>query len=87
MKLPKLNNIFNLEVLKFVFKFQTSLLFHFLMIFFNEPSQTTKYRTRFTSNENFALVFCSKTITQKLIRYIGCKMWNDLPFELKSDSK
>ena len=32
-------------------------------------------------------MFCSETITQKSIRYVGSKMWNGLPIELKSNPK
>ena len=33
------------------------------------------------------LSMCNATLCAKSIRYVGCKMWNDLPFELKSDSR
>ena len=73
--------------LHFVFTNLMDILWFVCVLFGASAMQNHSCPMRFSSNENLALVFCSKTITQKSIRYIGSKMWNDLLFELKSNSR
>ena len=58
-----------------------------LMIIFNQPRKTTGIQRVLLQMKISHVVFCSRTITQKSIRYVGYKMWNDLPIELKSNSR
>ena len=87
LNLLKLNNIFHLEVLKLVFKFLATLFRKCFDDYFRRAEQNHSHSTPITSNENFALMLCSKAISQRSIRYVGSKKWYDLLIELKSDPR
>jgi len=68
----KFNDIFNLEVLKFAFKFRAKIFPSCFHDYFLQAEQTHSYSTRFTTDENWPLMRCNKQITQRSIRY--CKL-------------
>ena len=80
-----LGSIFELEVIKFVYKFKKrtpSILFY---NYFWSASQTHSYPTRFALDVNWTVMPCKKTSTQRSICYEGYKIWNKLPIEVKSN--
>ena len=87
LNLLKFNNIFNLEVLKFIFKFRSNILPACFDKYFRQAAQAHDHSTRFSSNTNWAPIYCSKSITQRSIRYVGCNLWNDLPNDVKNNSQ
>ena len=85
LKLLKLNNKFRfLEVLKLMCKFKTNSLPKCFSDFFEIPSNVYSYSTRYASGDNYSLTRFKNTISQRSIRYVGPKLWNEIPYELKN---
>ena len=78
-----LNNIFKLEVLKFVFNFRKKKLPKCFDQYFQPVVQVHNYSTRFAEN-SLAVVRFRKISTQRSIRYTGSKFWNEMPEKIKS---
>ena len=80
-----LSSIFELEVIKFVYKFKKKTLPILFYNYFRFASYTHSYPTRFAFDLNWTVMPCKKTSTQQSICYEGCKIWNKLPIEVKSN--
>ena len=78
-----LNNIFKLEVLKFVFNFRKKKLPKCFDQYFQPVVQVHNYPTRFAEN-SLAVVRFSKVSTQRSIQYTGSKFSNEMPEKIKS---
>ena len=78
-----LNNIFKLEVLKFVFYFRKKKLPKCFDQYFQPVVQVHNYPNQFAEN-SLAVVRFSKISTQRSIRYTGSKFWNEMLEEIKS---
>ena len=85
LNLLRLDDIYKLEVLKFMFGFKKKIPPNCFKDYFTIPSEIHKYPTRFACGDNWAVNFhCTKFTTQRSIKFTGCKLWNDLPSEFKS---
>ena len=80
-----LSSIFELEVIKFVYKFKNKTLPILFYNYFRSASQTHSYPTRFALDLNWTVMPCNKTSTQRSICYEGNKIWNKLPIEVKKN--
>ena len=80
-----LNSIFELEVIKFVYKFKKKTHPILFYNYFQSASQTHSYPTRFAVDLNLTVMLCKKTSTQRSICYEGYKIWNKLPIKVKSN--
>ena len=78
-----LNNLFKLEVLKFVFNLRKKKLPKCFDQYFQPVVHVHNYPTRFAEN-SLAFVRFSKLSTQRSIRYTGSRFWNDMPEKIKS---
>ena len=85
LHLLKLNNIYQLEVLKFVCKFKIKALPKSFENYFQLASQVHIYLTRFAANEHWSVPRFKKIYTQRLIKYKGTKSWNVLPTDLRDN--
>ena len=85
LHLLKLNNIYQLEVLKFACKFKMKTLPKCFENYFQLASQSHIYSTRFASNENWYVPRFKKTCTQRSIKYKGTKLWNALSTDLRDN--
>ena len=65
LHLLNLNNIYQLEVLKFARKFKMKTLPEFFENYFQLASQVHIYSTRFAANENWSVPRFKKTYTQR----------------------
>ena len=85
LNLLRLDDIYKLEVLKFMFSFKMKILPNCFKDYFTIPSEIHEYLTRFACDDNWAVNFhCTKSTTQTSIKFTGSKLWSDLPSELKS---
>ena len=85
LNLLRLSDIYKLEVLKFMFSFKKKILPNCFKGYFTIPSEIHEYPTRFACDDNWAVNFhCTKSTTQRSIKFTRCKLWNDLPSEFKS---
>ena len=84
VNLLRLDDIYKLEVLKFMFSFKKKILPNCFKDYFTIPSEIHEYPTRFACDDNWAVNFhCTKSTSQRSIKFTGCKLWNDLPSEFK----
>ena len=65
-------------------KFKTNSLPKCFSDFFEIPSNVHSYSTRYASGDNYSLTRFKNTISQRSIRYVGPKLWNELPSDLKN---
>ena len=83
--LLRLDDIYKLQVLKFMFSFKKKILPNCFNDYFTIPLEIHGYPTRFACDDNWAVNFCgTKSTTKRTVKFTGCKLWNDLPSELKS---
>ena len=84
LNLHRLDDIYKLEVLKCMFSFKKKIPPSCFKDYFTIPSEIHKHPTRFACDDNWAVNFhCTKSTSQKSIKFTGCKLWNDLPSEFK----
>ena len=82
----KLENLYNFEIAKLMYQFTPSKLPLNFNHYFAYLSDVSSYSTRHTSsNDIFLLRFMSSKI-QHSIKYIGAKIWNSIPSDLKNAS-
>ena len=79
------SSIFELEVIKFVYKFKKKTLPVLFYNYFRPASQTHSYPTRFALDLNWTVMPCKKTSIQRSVCYEGYKIWNKLLIEVKSN--
>ena len=65
-------------------KFKTNFLPKCFSDFFEIPSNVHSYSTRYASSDSYFLMRFKNTISQRLMRYVGPKLWNELPSYLKN---
>ena len=83
--LLKFDDIYKLEGLKFMFSFKKKILPNGFKDYFTIPSEMHEYPAKFSWDDNWAVNFhCTKSTTQRSIKFTGCKVWNNLPSEFKS---
>ena len=74
--LLRLKNIFKLEILKFIYNYQNKFLpkcfSDFLLCLRNYS-----HPTRFESSDNYSVIRLNKTISQRSIRQLEPKLWNE----------
>ena len=83
----QLDKIYQLEMIKFVYKFKINVLPECFTNYYNRNSSVYSYSTRSVKNDIYHAIRVNKTKTQQSIEISGVKMWNDLPSEIKSSSK
>ena len=55
--------------------------------FFEIPPNVHSCSTRYASGGNYSLTRFKNTISQRSIRYVGPKLWNELPSDLKNHAQ
>ena len=51
--------------------------------FFAVPSELLFYPTRFASGKNYSVIRVNKAFSQRSIRHLGPKLWNELSINKK----
>ena len=70
-----------MEYAKTMFKYQNKMLPQVFDSYFTQPSHL--YKTRFSKRNNFALVHVNNAKDESLLKYIGPKIWKDIPLNIK----
>ena len=87
LKMLNLNNIYKLEILKFMGKYQNNSLPNCFNDFYALPSKLHSYPTRFATSDNYSMARFNKSKSQRSIRYQGPVIWNELPTEIKNSAR
>ena len=80
----KFDDLFKLEVGKFMHHFKSKKLPNSFNEYFHEVGQSRSRVTRASNRKDLTVVRCKKKIGEKSIKLVGAKLWNELPSELKS---
>ena len=86
LRVLKLDDIFNLTVAKFMHQYYSKTLpSHFNELFPN-VTPIHQYRLRSASSSNYRTMCCTKTNTQRSIQFIGPKVWNEIPENIRCEN-
>jgi len=78
--------LFQLSVAKFMYSFHNGWLPNHFDNYFAEISSAHKYQTRLASMQNYYLARMKTYLGQLSLKYIGPKIWSNIPENLKSSS-
>ena len=77
----KVSDKFKFEICCFVYKFHHRLLFDCFNNFFQRNSEVYSRQIRQSNNLNLPLF--KKSICKQSIKFVGVKLWNEIPNEIK----
>ena len=82
----KLEDLYNFEIAKLMYQFTHSKFPLNFNYYFAYSSDVSSYSTRHTSSNDIFLPRFMSSKTQHSIKYIGAKIWNNIPSDLKNES-
>ena len=82
----KLEDLYNFEIAKLMYQFTHSKLPLNFNHYFAYSSDVSSYSTRHTSSNDIFFPRFMSSKTQHSIKYIGAKIWNNIPSDLKNAS-
>ena len=80
----KLEDLYNFEIAKLMYQFTHSKLLLNFKHYVAYLSDVSSYSTRHSSSNDIFLPRFMSSKTQHSIKYIGAKIWNNMPFDLKN---
>ena len=86
LKILKLQDLFQLELAQFMFKYKSNALPTNLSNLFQSVEKIHSKGTRSITNCNYFLTQCTSSRLQRSIKYQGVKLWNTLNPEIKQSS-
>jgi len=85
-KILEIPDLFQLSVAKFMYSFDNGRLPNHFDNYFAEIASVHKYQTRLASLQNYYLPRMKTSLGQLSLKYIGPKIWSNIPENLKSSS-
>jgi len=85
-KILEIQDLFKLSVDKFMYSFYSGGLSNHFDNYFAEIASAHKYQTRLASLQKYYLPRLKTSLGQLSLKYIGPKIWSDIPENLKSSS-
>ena len=82
-KLLRIEDIFKLELGKFMFNFNKDSLPNNFNSYFKKTNTVHNYNTRLAKN-NYFLPRKNKKRGQRSLSFLGCKLWSEIPDNLKN---
>ena len=86
-KILKLNDLYKIELSKFVYSYINKYTLKCFNDYFIEFKNANVHNTRSFSRQNLILPLYASNRVQKSIKVQGAKLWNSLPFPLKQSSR
>ena len=80
----KLEDIYNLELAKFVYLYHYNALPEIFKNYFKHASEYHNYSTRYASNQNFFIPRMLTSQGQSSSLYIGPQIWNNISLDIRS---
>ena len=87
LRLLKVQDLFKLEVIKFMHNHHNSISPDYFVNFFQKVNRSHAHSTRASNSEKYVIKACRTSKGQRSIKYSGPKFWNDLPNYLINLSK
>ena len=86
LNLLKLDDLYLFEISKIMYQHKHKMIpDHFTDYFCNTTKNHSHY-TRHSSKDTVYLARYTSSRTQKSIKYVGAKVWNDIPLDIKRSS-
>jgi len=85
-KILEIPDLFQSSVAKFVYSFYNGGLPNYFDKYFAEIASVHKYQTRLASLQKYYLPRMKTSLGQLSLKYIGPKIWSNIPEKLKSSS-
>ncbi len=82
-KFLKINELYHLELIRFMYKFYHNLLPPAFSLYFTKIETISPYNTRLASNHNFRLPAVNRNYGLKSQSYTGIKLWSQIPTDAK----
>ena len=86
LRLLKFDDMHKHAVSKFMHQYYHGKLPDYFSNFFGTTQPNHEYNLRRNANENFRPVDCRKASMERSIRYIGPKLWENIPMDIKTAS-
>ena len=83
MDILKIDNIYKLEVGKFMYKFDNDLLPDNFNEYFQYVRNVHTYSTRMSTNKCMYIKISNTKFSKKMLKVKGTEIWNSIPLELK----
>ena len=83
MQILQVDNIYRLEVGKFMCKFHNHILPENFQDFFQYVSNIHNHNTRRAANKCLYPVRANTTFSKSTLKYKGVEVWNDIPIDVK----
>ena len=87
LRLLKVENLYDLEIAKFMHAHHNDQLPECFTSFFRESGTNHNHHTRSVANISYEPVLCRTARGQRSIRFYGPKIWNDISLSIKQASK
>ena len=84
LRILKVQDLYNLEVSKFMHGHFNGSLPRRFDDFFREVNASHNYNTRAARNRNYTTISCRSARGQRSIRFCGPKIWNDIPLSQRN---
>ena len=85
-KILEIPDLFQLSVAKFMYSFYNGGLPNHFDNYFAEIASVHRYQTRLASLQKYYLPRMKTSLGQLCLKYIGPKIWSNIPEKLKSSS-
>ena len=79
----KLFDLFQLEAVKFMFKFENHMLPYCFYNYYDKINSVHQHLTRYSTDGNFFLHSVTKQSGKQRLQYIGAKLWSTVPSDIK----
>ena len=79
----KLFDLFQLEVVKFMHKFENHMLPYCFYNYYDKINNVHQHLTRYSTDGNFFLHSVTKQSGKQRLQYIGAKLWSTVPSDIK----
>jgi len=79
-----INQLIKFEIVKFIFLYRKSNLPETFDFYFKCIDEISPYSTRKSERKEFYLPLYKTARAQKSIKFIGVKIWNEIPNKIKS---
>ena len=87
LRILKLDDLHKLEIGKFMHQFYKNTLPNTFAGYFLEVRKTHKRNTRTANTLNYVVKRCNKKAGERSVKYLGAKVWNNLPNEIQTANR
>ena len=87
LRILKLEDLFKLEISKLMHQHYNNKLPNLFSEYFLEVRKSHQRNTRAAKSLNYVPIRCKKKTSERSVKYIGPKEWNNLPYDIQTAKK